>query len=218
MSQLNVDTIEARTNNSITLGGTSDTITIPAGATITNSGTANGFGGGAWTLIGTQVASSSASLTQTGLDSTYDCYVVVISDILPENDAVNPRLRFGNSGGIISTANTYSYHLGRQWDNSGSPYQGVHSRDTQNMILIGHNIGNASGEGFHAVLYIYGNQGGTTKPMVMINSMQLDDHGHMGFNSGAGNHDNAITLDRFQFYLSSGNITSGKMRTYGIQH
>ena len=46
MSQLNVDTIEARTNNSITLGGTSDTITIPAGATITNSGTANGFGGG----------------------------------------------------------------------------------------------------------------------------------------------------------------------------
>ncbi len=169
-------------------------------------------------LIGTQTASSSASLTQTGLDSTYDCYMVVISDIVPATDGANPRLRFGNSGGIISTSNTYSYHVGRQWDNSGSPYAGVQARNTQDMIILGHTTGSASGEGFHAVLYIYGNQGGTTKPMVMFNSMQLDDNGHMGFNSGSGNHDNAITLDRFQIYMSSGNIASGTMRTYGISH
>ena len=33
-------------SNTITIGASGDTITIPSGATITNSGTATGFGGG----------------------------------------------------------------------------------------------------------------------------------------------------------------------------
>ena len=45
MSEVKVNKISPRTNcGTVTLGDSGDTITIPAGATITNSGTANGFG------------------------------------------------------------------------------------------------------------------------------------------------------------------------------
>ena len=46
MSKLNVDTIEPEgASTTLTLGASGDTVTIPSGATIANSGTATGFGG-----------------------------------------------------------------------------------------------------------------------------------------------------------------------------
>ena len=45
MSEVKVNKISPRTNcGTVQLGDSGDTITIPAGATITNNGTANGFG------------------------------------------------------------------------------------------------------------------------------------------------------------------------------
>ena len=44
MSKIEVNTIDVATGCSITLGSSGKTITIPAGATITNSGTQTGFG------------------------------------------------------------------------------------------------------------------------------------------------------------------------------
>jgi hypothetical protein len=43
-SEINVDKITPQTGTNLELGDSGDTITVPAGATITNSGTANGFG------------------------------------------------------------------------------------------------------------------------------------------------------------------------------
>ena len=46
MSELRVDKLTPQSGTALQIGDSSDVITIPAGATITNSGTANGFGGG----------------------------------------------------------------------------------------------------------------------------------------------------------------------------
>ena len=46
MSKINVNTVEPEgATTTLTLGASGDTISIPSGATITNSGTATGFGG-----------------------------------------------------------------------------------------------------------------------------------------------------------------------------
>ena len=45
MSTLETNLIQPSTGTSLTIGASGDTITIPSGATITNSGTATGFGG-----------------------------------------------------------------------------------------------------------------------------------------------------------------------------
>ena len=44
MSKLEVDAIEPQSGTTLTLGASGDTITIPSGATLSNSGTATGFG------------------------------------------------------------------------------------------------------------------------------------------------------------------------------
>ena len=46
MSELKVNKISPATGTAFTLGDSGDTFTVPSGATITNSGTASGFGGG----------------------------------------------------------------------------------------------------------------------------------------------------------------------------
>ena len=45
MSEVKVNKISPRSGTDVTLGDSGDTFTIPSGATITNSGTATGFGG-----------------------------------------------------------------------------------------------------------------------------------------------------------------------------
>ena len=44
MSKIEVNTVEPQCGTTLTLGASGDTITIPAGATITNNGTQTGFG------------------------------------------------------------------------------------------------------------------------------------------------------------------------------
>ena len=75
MSEIKVDKISPSSGaNVVTLGDSGDTITVPSGATITNSGTATGFGGGGkvlqWqsTALSTVFTSTSATMTEvTGL-------------------------------------------------------------------------------------------------------------------------------------------------------
>ena len=64
MSKITVDTVEPATGTSLTLGASGDTITVPAGATITNSGTASGFGTPAY------AANASASTGAVNIDSS----------------------------------------------------------------------------------------------------------------------------------------------------
>jgi hypothetical protein len=44
MSKIEVDAIEPQSGTTLTIGASGDTITIPSGATLTNNGTATGFG------------------------------------------------------------------------------------------------------------------------------------------------------------------------------
>ena len=65
MSEVKVNKISPRSGTDVTLGDSGDTFTIPSGATITNSGTASGFG----KVL--QVVSSHKSDTATTTSSTF---------------------------------------------------------------------------------------------------------------------------------------------------
>ena len=78
MSKVNVNTIEPSTGTDITLGASGDTITVPSGATITNSGTSTGFGptltgstnNQVVTVTGANAITGEANLTFDGTDLT----------------------------------------------------------------------------------------------------------------------------------------------------
>jgi len=97
MSEIQVNKIIPVSGTDVTLGDSSDTFTVPSGvtlavasgATVTNSGTASGFGGGALTFLATVTASASSEVSFDGFfSSDYTNYVVYYSNILPAGASV----------------------------------------------------------------------------------------------------------------------------------
>jgi len=70
MSKLNVNAIEPSTGTDITLGASGDTITVPSGATFTQSGTMNASAITAGTLAIAQGGTGAATLAAAGLANT----------------------------------------------------------------------------------------------------------------------------------------------------
>ena len=238
MSTLKADTVTPVTGNTdLTLIGSGTGDVIIDGLTYpTADGSANqiietnGSGGlsfvakptgGAWTLIGTQVASASASLTQTGLDSTYDSYAIAFSDMLPATDSVQSYIRVGDSSGIDSGGSDYD-HQSQHFLNTQVQ---VGVQDTSQIIMQppapgSDPIGNDSIGGMSGMFYIHqpGDSAGYVKIQgqmsYMSNAATQRPHGTIFF----GCRRSAITLDRVQILFSSGNIASGRMTVWGISH
>ncbi len=172
--------------------------------------------GGAWNLIGTSVASSSPSLTVTGLDSTYDTYAISVSDIVASNDVRNLWLRVGDSGGIDSGTTDYSYHVGIQ--SVASPAYAAFASGGATFMVLSTSAGNAAGEGTNAMLFLTRPQDGAVIPIITGTTSYVGNAGeHIGGNF-AGYRNAVISLDRIQILMNSGNIATGRLTVWGIAH
>ena len=170
-----------------------------------------------WNLIGTTVASNSATLDQTGLDSSsYDMYAILFSDLIPASDGQEVRLRMGDSSGIDSGGSDYDFHVSNLFDSSTS--YGAQASSAASYIKLNPNIGNAAGEGFSGMLYLSSPATSTVPPMVYGTHFGIINSGVSQGGPIFGRRVAAIDLDRIQVYFGSGNVTSGRMSVYGISH
>jgi hypothetical protein len=187
--------------------------------TSTGAGSAPAFealpAGGSWTLIGTQEASSDASLTQTGLNSTYDIYAVVVSDMVPASDNKHLWIRLGDSGGIDSGTD-YAYHSPNS--TSASASYGANPSAGDNTILAVLGIGSTAGEGVSGVYYLGKPADGTTRTLVYGSGAGINASGATVCGDLYASHLSVITHDRVQVLFSSGSIASGRLSVYGLSH
>jgi len=178
--------------------------------------------GGAWNIIGTAVASSSASLTITGLDSTYDTYVIGLSDCVPASDAVEGWFRVGDSSGIDTASADYGWAVhGSRIDNTTWNDTGNEDySDAQMKFAVGgtRGTGTGTGEGLGGIFYLCRPGDGTTYPTIAGSFAHITDDGTGSITTFGGERKSAITLDRIQFLFSSGNIATGRMTVWGIAH
>jgi hypothetical protein len=172
------------------------------------------LGGGAWNLIGTQAASTSASLTQTGLSSTYAYYVIHISDLVTSGNSKLISCRFGDSSGIDSGASDYEW-----WVGGGRSYGSGHQDDldtSDSEIHLGtEGQGNVSGEASHFTINL--NLGGSSSwPSMTWIGYTYDSY--IVPVHGAGVRKAIITTDRFQIFPPDGTLDEGRMTTWGVSH
>jgi hypothetical protein len=188
--------------------------------TSTGAGSPPAFEGlpasGSWVLIGTSVASASASLDQTGLSATYEHYAIILSDIIPATDGEEPRLRLGDSSGFDSGGSDYDYHAQYLLDSSASYAAQVSSGNS--YIKIGPNVGSASGEGMTATIFVGRPSRAAIGPQVHGWHTSVRGDGQTQSGAFYGRRIAAIALDRVQFLFSSGAVTQGRMSVYGIAH
>ena len=206
----------------ITYDASGDPVAVGPGTdgqvlTSTGAGSPPAFedaGGGAWTLIGTAVASTSASLTITGLNSTYDTYAIALSDMHPVNDGAALWLRLGDSGGIDTSG--YSTHVSDVKEGSSS-YVGVEAAAT-GRISLNFGTDNAAGEGCGALLYLHTPSDAVTRPMISGTTTAIDGSSTVRGGFLIGQRTAVITVDRVQVLFSGGDIVSGRMTVWGIAH
>ena len=171
-------------------------------------------GGGSWTLISSTTASDDASITVTGITSTYASHAIFISDLVPASNDIRLYMRVGDSSGIDSGASDYSW---RRDDNDGYNKVYAAENDTSDSeIELQTGAGNNTGEASHGRLYLMNPSGSSNYPFI---SGQMTSHSHTDMVWGGSMmamRNAAITMDRFQLFYSSGNITSGRITLWGI--
>lgn len=218
------------TANNVLIGNGTSAITSVAPSTSGNVLTSNGSawastapaGGGAWTLIGTASASTSATLDITGLDDTYDEYAIVGANLIPATDGSGLWLRMGDSGGIDSGASDYSW--GRQHLDIGTTYSNsttgvlATSDNSDSKIQLASNVGNAAGEGAGFTLFLSRHSADTSFPMFSGSISVVNSIAELTVSTLGGARLSGITLDRIQILQSTSNITSGRLTVYGIAH
>jgi hypothetical protein len=104
MSKIEVDAIEPQSGTSLTLGASGDTITIPSGATLTNSGTATGFG----KVLQVVSTIKTDTFTSSGLGSGAEAAITGLSASITPSSASNKilimvTLFVGGSGNVGTT-------------------------------------------------------------------------------------------------------------------
>jgi hypothetical protein len=210
-------------SNNITTGG----VILPAGITNASVSAVTSFsgvtGGGTLTLLSTQTASSSATISfTTGLDSTYDEYIFKFINIHPATDNVGFQFNFSTDSGSnynVTKTTTFfqSYHDEGDTDTSldyNTSFDLAQSTGFQTIIK---ELGNDADQIGSGTLTLF-NPSSTTyvKHFISVaNSYTYHNYFQNHFVAGYGNTTSAVNAVRFQ--MSSGNIDDGIIKLYGVK-
>ncbi len=194
------------------------TLTGATNVTVPTTGTLATLADRALVFISTQTASSSATIDFTsGLDDTYDSYVVTFDSIKPASDDVELWLRIGTGGTPTYQTSGYGWQNVVIIGGSAAPF----STSDAKIVLSGGSgtatleVGNAAGEAISGVLQFSNPEASNFCNMIYDTSFNraLDSLTARVAGGGAWNTSGAITAVRFLF--ESGNIASGRFTLYG---
>ena len=164
-------------------------------------------------VLSTVTASNSATVDlETTFDSTYDDYIIMISNLVAATDSVNFLMR-QKLGGTYQTAgyagmfvNSHSGTTTNQFENGFT-----------NGILLANSFGNASYESGQVQIYVSNVHSTSRVKNIYGQSSYVTNEGKskggraVGFCGAA-----TSALTGLRFYFSSGNISAGNFRVYGV--
>jgi|TARA_B110000211_G_scaffold35174_1_gene35530 hypothetical protein len=204
----------AVTDANVTLAKLSATGTKNSTTFLRGDNTFAEAGGGAWNLLQTVTASSSATVQLTGMDSTYKNYAVIYTSMIPATDDTNLNLRVITSGGVQSGGSDYLY-AGFIYRSNGSTSESVSAGAAQ-IAAGGGNFGSGTGESGRGTIYI--SDPSNTSVYTVINGMfaQVDNGGVMGRSETAGAYKAVTAVTGVEFLFGSGAVASGVFKLYGI--
>jgi len=204
-SELKVDKISPATGTGFTLGDSGDTFTVPSGATITNSGTATGFG--EMTLLSTTTLSGTS--TSISVSATGYLKLLIFGFGLDGSSSVSDTyIRFNSDSG-----NNYKF-VRMNGDNGNNSGQ---STQLTSGIYINMNgvYGYASGGNISFYAEIFDPTSTSHWKNVLVNAVGEYSTGqNIQLVSGAYLSNSAITSLQLN---SSTSLTAGTIKIYGVK-
>ena len=219
--EVKTNKISPASGTSFTFGDSGDTFTIPSGATITNSGTATGFGGGSMTKLQSQTASSASAVTFTStyLTSTYKVYQLHCTAMDVSSDG-------GNLGIQTSTDNGSSYETGGVYKNirffnrddtsDDTIKSGYNTGDDRVRIIgTGYGVGTNSNEGGMSIVTIFDPLGTGKGKFFKCYGCHFDENNKLVQQDHTFALDQSAAINNFKIIPASGTF-SGTFTLYGI--
>jgi len=176
---------------------------------------------GALTLLSTQTASASASISFTsGIDSTYDSYVFKFIDIHPATDGSNITFQCStDSGSTYATTVTSTYFQAFHFENdSGANLEYAAAKDlaqSTSFQNIATGIGNDNDQNYSGSLQLYNPSSDTFVKHFIVNGNSADASDISINQIPAGYFNTISSIDAIQFKMSSGNF-DGIIKMYGV--
>jgi len=177
--------------------------------------------GGAMTLLSTQTASSSSTISFTsGIDDTYDEYVFKFYNIHPQTDNAEFQFNFRDGGSAYdATKTTTFFYADHREDDAGASLAYDTGRDLAQgtgVAKISRQVRNHNDSGLNGEFNLFSPSSTTfVKHFIAKNNHVLEGDASINvFTAGYGNVTAAI--DGVQFSFSSGNIDSGVIKLYGV--
>ena len=161
----------------------------------------------------TTVTSAVASVTLTGIDSTYDVYMVRINNLVPSTDAVNAITRVTVSGTAQSTSNYDRAFKVLKANTSFGNVSGTNR--TAFDVLTG--AGTGTGEQNNAVLYLFNFANASEYSFITVENTARNASGNHFGSQGGALYTVAEAHDGLFFGFDSGNIASGNFVLYGLK-
>lgn len=177
----------------------------------------HGGGGGSLVFIAAASASSDATIEFTGIDSTYDEYIVRMLNVIPATHTALMYARTSTDGGSSydSSAGNYS------WLGSGVDTilrVGSSTSDTQISLSSSTGIGgNSNMLGISGDLRIIRPSEATYTELEFIGSWATGVVDNFFNGQTRGHRKSAADVDAIQILASSGNIASGLFALYGVK-
>lgn len=160
----------------------------------------------------TTVSSAVASVSLTGIDSTYDVYVVKFNDVAPASDNTNLSLRFTESGTANTTANyDVAFQLMKTASNTNSAYTNV------NQAYLNLQVGNATNETSQGEIYIFNASDSGEYTYFTNQNAYTNVFTQIAGASGGGVFTVESAVDGVNFLMTVGNIASGTFKLYGLK-
>ena len=177
--------------------------------------------GGAMTLLETQTASSSSTLSfASDIDDTYDEYVFKFYDIHPATDSADFQVNFRDGSSAYDATKTTTFF--RAYHDEGDSATTL-SYETGDDVAQGTGVqklaigvGNDNDQSCSGVLHLY-NPSSTTFVKHFISTFSNNNASDYFNNTYIAGYCNVTAaIDGVQFSFSSGNIDAGVIKLYGI--
>ena len=209
--------------NIISYDASGDPVAIATGSdgqvlTSTGAGSPPAFeaaAGGMNALISTTTASDDATISITGMDSTYKIYTITLNAIIGANDGVTlyaaPII-----GGAVKTDAYHPY--GQMARNSAAGELGNESADSTYWKMSVSDSGNATGEHFNGEIKIYDPSNTSEMKMITWTTATNLANASVTITTGGGQYSNGTAaMTGINFRFASGNITSGVFKLWGTE-
>ena len=161
------------------------------------------------------VSSSTATVTLTGIDSTYDVYKVVADNIRPDvADLLQIRV---TKGGSPQTDSEYDGAYIQMYTGGSYVNESFQNQDRW-KVPSNFEETTATGRGNGSIMYLFNFADASEYSFMTLEQAFLHSSGALGGNQGSAVHTVASASDGVNFYFySSNNFEQGEFKLYGLK-